>query len=99
MDVPMTGLVEVYEVFLIIRSAILPLYDVVGVQFFSVEQVVTAYRTRPVLISRYFVELRTFFPIGFTVSGHAVLPIFGEFGVIGGSGAFDFNVTFNWNIR
>lgn len=70
----------------------------VGVQFFDLEQVVTAYRTRPVLISRYFVELRAFFPIGFAVSGHGVLPILGEFGVIGGSGAFDLNMAFNWYI-
>jgi|GEM_PF-4886775 len=53
----MASLVQVDQIFLLVRTAIFDLYLVVGMQCFSIKQRVVADRASPVLALSYFESL------------------------------------------
>jgi hypothetical protein len=56
MFMPVAGFVKVNKVFRLVRASVFHPNLVMGVQFFSVEQVFTAYWTFPILVDRHIIE-------------------------------------------
>ena len=67
----------------------------VGVQVFSVKQVLCADGARPVLADRDAKEFRAPHPVGFPIPSAPVPPVVTQGWVIGGGGAFDLHVPLN----
>ncbi len=90
---------EVNKIFFIVITAIFNLYNMVGMQWFSIKQRLSTHWALPVLVASYFVKLRTFFPIRFAVLGLTVFPVIFETGVVWGCSTFDLDMTLNGNVH
>jgi hypothetical protein len=93
MNLPVARVVEMDKVVLIVSATGLQRHDMVGVQVFSMEQVLRADRTRPVLVARDTQALRATHPVRFSVPGASLMPGVAEPWVIRGGGAFDLLVS------
>jgi hypothetical protein len=71
----MAGLVQMDKVVLVIAPPCRQRYLMVGVQVFSIKQVLRADGAVPVLVDRDAIEFRAAYPIGFPIPGTPVLPV------------------------
>ena len=93
MNLPVARVVEMDKVVLVVSATGLKWHDMVGMQVFSIEQVLRADRTLPVLVDRDTKEFRATHPVRFSIPGASVMPVVAEPWVIRGGGALDLHVS------